>query len=508
MTLLQKLPRLEDRYLRSRLRSDLAQRAHLLHRVRDVTGLGGRLLRDLFELALVAGAIAWLDPRSGLLAFVAAGLVVAVPLAAQRRLGEHDLRAKSQSATLGRFYLDGLLGLASIRACDGERNFIRQHEMQTSVWARAALDLHRGVVMVQGVQLSIGVGFAAWILTGHLSRQGVTGTSLLLVYWALRLPVLGDDIVRIAGLYPGLRNVVLRLLEPLTAPEERPAGDDEGSVPTGRRQRAPATCAGVHVRFEDVTVAAGGTRVLEDVTLELTPGSHVAVVGPSGAGKSTLVATLLGFHRPARGRILVDGWPLRGAGLERLRREAAWVDPDVQLWNRSFLDNVTYGLVEEPRDLSAVLRMAETDCIVEQLADGMATPLGEGGGLLSGGEGQRVRLARALLRSGVRLVLLDEALRGLDRAMRATLLERCRAHWAEATMLFVTHDLWQTTTFDRIVVVEQGRIVEIGAPAELLGGDSRYRELVEEEETIERSVWGGAPWRRLHLENGRLREIA
>ena len=87
-----------------------------------------------------------------------------------------------------------------------------------------------------------------------------------------------------------------------------------------------------------------GHTVLEEIDLRIEAGSHVAIVGPSGAGKSSLVGLLLGWHRPAHGRILVDGEPLQGQRLERLRRETAWVDPAVQLWNYSFLENLLYGM--------------------------------------------------------------------------------------------------------------------------------------------------------------------
>src|SRR5262249_46817707 len=149
---------------------------------------------------------------------------------------------------------------------------------------------------------------------------------------------------------------------------------------------------------EGVTVRAAGQTILEDVRLHVPAGSHVAVLGPSGAGKSSLVGLLLGWHRAAEGRVLIDGEPLDAPRLDRLRQETAWVDPAVQLWNRSLIDNLRYGNAEVgPERLGEVGGQAGLVGVLEQLPDGMQTPLGEGGGLLSGGQGQRVRLGRGLL---------------------------------------------------------------------------------------------------------------
>jgi ATP-binding cassette subfamily B protein len=144
--------------------------------------------------------------------------------------------------------------------------------------------------------------------------------------------------------------------------------------------------------------------------------------------------------------------------------------------------------------------------VLERLPDGLQTVLGEGGGLVSGGEGQRVRLGRSILRPGVRLVVLDEAFRGLDRNRRGTLLLQAREHWAKATLIFISHDVAETQAFDRILVMEQGRIVEDGSPVRLRAQASRYRALLEAERRVRDELWADAEWRRLWLENGELEE--
>jgi ATP-binding cassette subfamily B protein len=145
--------------------------------------------------------------------------------------------------------------------------------------------------------------------------------------------------------------------------------------------------------------------------------------------------------------------------------------------------------------------------LLEQLPEGLQTDLGESGGLVSGGEGQRVRLGRALLKRGVRLALLDEPFRGLDRHQRRELLARARRHWDRTTLLCVTHDVGETMAFPRVLVIENGRIVEDGNPEELARqANSRYRALVEAEERVREGSWTGGHWRRLRLEDGRLTE--
>lgn len=145
--------------------------------------------------------------------------------------------------------------------------------------------------------------------------------------------------------------------------------------------------------------------------------------------------------------------------------------------------------------------------ILESLPEGLQTSLGEGGGLVSGGQGQRVRLARAMLRASARLAILDEPFRGLDRERRARLLAASRRHWKNATLFCVTHDVVQTQEFDRILVVENGRIKENGTPQELLAREgSRYAALVRADQENHELLWRAGSWRKWWLEGGQLQE--
>jgi ABC-type multidrug transport system fused ATPase/permease subunit len=304
-------------------------------------------------------------------------------------------------------------------------------------------------------------------------------------------------------------NRARRLLEmigevepPRAAQIERASNAPETPAMDGSRPAAAA------LAFERVRVKAGGHVLLDKLSLNIGPGEHVAIVGPSGAGKSTLVGLLLGWLRPVRGEIRVDGEVLDQPAVERLRRATAWVDPAIHLWNETLLDNLRYGNdASHAWSLDAALKGADMLDILEALPEGLQTSLGEGGGLVSGGQGQRVRLARAMLRANVRLAILDEPFRGLDRTRRARLLQESRKLWAGTTLLCVTHDVTHTQEFSRVLVVEGGRVVEDGAPADLMAREgSRYGALVRADMENHRSLWRSDAWRRWWLESGQLEE--
>jgi ABC-type bacteriocin/lantibiotic exporter with double-glycine peptidase domain len=508
MAFLQKIPRLSDRYFQGWLTSDMAERSHSVQALRLLPHLGGRLIRSVFELVLTTAGIAWLDPASAPLAALTAVLSAGLPLAAQPLRGERDLRMRSHAGALSRFYLDALLGLVAVRVHAAERAIRREHESLLVEWMRAAFGLQRLVVMVESVQSLIGFGLVTWLLFAYLERGGEISQVLLLVYWAFNLPVLGQQVVRIAEQYTGQRNVTLRLLEPLGAREESDVQEGDETLVHPRADTQAARPPGVAIRLQGVSVRAAGHTILEEIDLTIEAGSHVAIVGQSGAGKSSLVGLLLGWHRPAHGCILIDGEPLQGARLARLRRETAWVDPAVQLWNRSLLENLLYGaLTDSPLEVGRVIDQAHLRSVLEKLPDGLQTPLGEGGGLVSGGEGQRVRLGRAMLRAEARLVILDEPFRGLDREQRQKLMARARSVWQHATLLCITHDVSETQAFARVLVVEGGQIVEDGAPRDLVTRPgSHYRALLETETSVLQDLWASSAWRRFELQGGLLHE--
>jgi ABC-type multidrug transport system fused ATPase/permease subunit len=265
---------------------------------------------------------------------------------------------------------------------------------------------------------------------------------------------------------------------------------------------------GPGIAFDRVTVEVRGRSILSDVDLSIRSGEHVAIVGRSGAGKSTFIGLLLGWHMPTSGAITIDHLPFEGDLIGDLRRRTAWVDPAVQLWNRSLFDNLKYG--DEGALISSIASIvdgADLGEILEKLPAGLQSPLGEGGRLTSGGEGQRIRFGRALVRHGVRLALLDEPFRGLDRSRRHDLLQRAREAWQHQTLLCVTHDIEETLSFPRVLVLDQGRIVEDGSPIVLAGTpESAYAQLLAAERAVRTELWADSRWRRWHLEDGSINE--
>ena len=176
---------------------------------------------------------------------------------------------------------------------------------------------------------------------------------------------------------------------------------------------------------------------------------------------------------------------------------------------QSFLDNLGYASEDDAlARVSPVIDAADLRGVLQKLPAGLQTLLGEGGGLLSGGEGQRVRLARALLQTGVRLALLDEPFRGTDRRQRAALLAQARDWWKDVTLLCVTHDVGETLPFGRVLVVEDGRIVEDGHPQQLAATASRYRELLDAETLVREQMWKGKQWRHIRMRDGRIEQAA
>jgi ATP-binding cassette subfamily B protein len=208
--------------------------------------------------------------------------------------------------------------------------------------------------------------------------------------------------------------------------------------------------------------------------------------------------------------VILDGKPLDGESLADLRRATVWVDPAVQIWNRSLLENLLYGNLDTEIDMVGdAIEQADLYDVLQRLPEGLQTRLGEGGGLLSGGEGQRVKFGRAIARREPRLVVLDEPFRGLERHRRHELLQRARQRWKNATLICITHDVSETLEFPRVLVLEGGRLVEDAAPAELTARpDSLFSQLLKSEYAVREGLWGSSVWRRIELQSARLREIA
>ena len=258
-----------------------------------------------------------------------------------------------------------------------------------------------------------------------------------------------------------------------------PANNSAAGIAGTTARTESVTAQGLEIAIKGVTLETPEQIVLlKNIDLEISAGRQIAIVRPSGAGKSTLVGLLLGH--PTTGQILIDGQPLTYERLQTVRQQT----PNVQLWNRSFLYNLHYGEsqanslterdnvhnTDETPEKDSAIKQADLSNVLKRLPNGFLTPLGQEGRLLSAGEGQRMRFVRIMKLQRppeARLVILDEPFRGLDSQKRRTLLTRARAFWQNATLICITHDINMTLDFERVIVIENGQIIEDGNPKTL-----------------------------------------
>jgi ATP-binding cassette subfamily B protein len=498
-----KVPRAGTGGSQPRRLADLAFRAHWLFLPRQLIETVGFSFYLFANILLTGVAIVWVYPGSLLLvilAVIGAGCLPAIFFPAMAR---RDMAYREHSATLGSMYWDSLQGARVIQAHGAQLGIRNEYSHQLRRWAAAGLRLQWTYARAETLQLAI----ACLCTIGLVYRQAAVQQSpaglLLLIYWATSIPVLGREFAAQVRSIPAMRSTLLRFAELVQLqPEEQP--DSAASADLGAAREAAA----VSIDFSEVSVSIGDRIVLDRINLYAEPGEHIGIVGVSGAGKSTLLGCLLGWHRPSCGSLRVDHAPLDAGRLARLRSETAWIDSQVHLFPATLYDNLRYGNERSAAaTIGVAVEAADLGPVLECLPQGLQTPIGESGARLSGGEGQRLRIGRAVARSNVRLAILDEPARGLGREQRRRLIAAVRRRFSNATLLCATHDIADTLEFDRVLVIDQGRIVEQGCPQKLsAAADSRYRALLDDERAVLRGVWSNPRWRRLQLHAGALRE--
>jgi len=234
------------------------------------------------------------------------------------------------------------------------------------------------------------------------------------------------------------------------------------------------------VRFEDVSFAyVEGRPVLEDVTLELAPGTNVALIGHTGAGKTSLASLVPRFYDVTSGRVTVDGVDVRGVELTSLRRATGVVSQDPFLFSASVRENVAFGVGDaSDDDVVEAARLAQAHDFIERLPDGYDTVIGERGITLSGGQRQRVAIARALL-VDPRILILDDATASVDATTEARIRLGLRHAMRGRTTIIIAHRLSTIALADELVVLDRGRVAARGRHDELLGRSPVYREIYE-----------------------------
>jgi subfamily B ATP-binding cassette protein MsbA len=249
-----------------------------------------------------------------------------------------------------------------------------------------------------------------------------------------------------------------------------------------------------HLRFEDVCFAYdGGPPAVEDVDFEIKPGEVVALVGPSGSGKSTIASLIPRLYSPQRGRITIDGHDISQVTAGSLRRQIAVVPQEAILFAGSVRDNILFGNPDVgERELEGAAKAAYADDFVRQLPQGYDSLVGERGVKLSGGEKQRIAIARALIKDP-RILILDEATSSLDVQSESVIQKALDALIKDRTTLIIAHRLSTVLGADRILVLSDGRIIEHGTREELLARNGFYARMCELQESQQQETEESLP---------------
>jgi len=241
------------------------------------------------------------------------------------------------------------------------------------------------------------------------------------------------------------------------------------------------------IRFEHVRFAYGGERrVIEDLSLTIRPGEKIGLVGRSGAGKSTIVNLLLRFYDVEAGRILIDGQDIAGVTQTSLRAQVGMVTQETHLFHDTIRTNLLYARLDAAQsELEAAARAANIHDFIMELSDGYDTVVGERGYRMSGGEKQRIALARVILKDP-RILVLDEATSHLDSESEHLIQQALKLVMAGRTSIVIAHRLSTILAADLILVMDRGRIVESGTHANLLAQGGLYASLYETQFSRER----------------------
>jgi ATP-binding cassette subfamily C protein len=234
------------------------------------------------------------------------------------------------------------------------------------------------------------------------------------------------------------------------------------------------------IELENVCFSYGDKQVLHDISMTIPKGKTVALLGPSGSGKTTLAHIILGLYAACNGEIKVDGTPITKIGLDRLREHISLVLQSPRMFNDTLRHNLTLGRDIEECELYEALQVAQLESVVAKLTDGLDTMIGKEGIRLSGGERQRLAIARMLV-SDPNVVILDESTSALDIHTENHLFKALQSFLKEKTMLVIAHRLSTIEHADLVYVLKEGRVIESGTPAELLGAGGHYSRFVNDQ---------------------------
>jgi ATP-binding cassette subfamily B protein len=428
-------------------------------------------------------AIAFVTTVSGKMALalsVIAGIVVIAmfKLAAAGRPLHHEFADKS--AAVDGEMTDVISNMPLVRAFCGRRREHRRFDTtidrELTARQRSVLYLERLRILHALFTVALTICLLGWAISLWQSGSITTGDVVLACTLGLSvLHATRDLAVALVDVTQHIARLT-EALQTLLVPHD--LRDDP--------QAAPLIGLGASVTFDRVSFTyRDGRQIFNVLSLSLEPGQRVGLVGHSGGGKSTLFALLQRFYDVQGGRILVDGQDIARVTQDSLRAAIAVVPQDVSMFHRSIMENIRYGRPDasDPEVMEAAVN-AQCDEFIAQLPQGMATMVGDRGLKLSGGQRQRIAIARAFLKDAP-LLLLDEATSALDSRSDELVRKALDRLMNGRTVIAIAHRFTTIRSFDRVVVLENGCVVQDGAPDKLMRRDGLYRDLVRQQMIVQ-----------------------
>ena len=418
-----------------------------------------------FDLRLVLPFMGWL-------ALYAVTLWYFVP-----RLGKvAQTQADARSLMTGRI-TDAYTNIATVKLfshSQREAHFARSAMQEFMVTAYGQMRLVTAFEVINQI-LSVGLIAATAGATLWLWTQGQVGVGAVAAATAMAM--------RLNGISHWVMWEMASLFEHIGTVQDGINTLSKSRTVLDKPEAQPLVVSRGEVRFEDVCFSYGGTRkVIDGLTLTIRPGEKIGLVGRSGAGKSTVVNLLLRLYDVESGRVLIDGQDIAGVTQQSLRRAVGMVTQDTSLLHRSVRDNITYGRPDaSDTEMQRAAERAEADEFIASLTDpkgrsGFNAHVGERGVKLSGGQRQRVAIARVMLKDAP-ILLLDEATSALDSEVEAAIQHSLYRLMEGKTVVAIAHRLSTSAAMDRLVVMDHGRVVEIGDHASLLAAGGIYARL-------------------------------